>query len=85
MVLQKGEQKDSFSFPTKYRPSIGPEIAVCDLVIAVCDLIILYRLPEDPKSNFMPHTIHMGPTKTPCKLGKAISGLPALAGFNRWM
>ena len=47
MVPQNFEQKKG-SFPAKYRPDAGPEIAVCDLVIAVCDLVIFNHMPEGP-------------------------------------
>ena len=51
MGVQKFEWKKNF-FPMKYRPKIGREIAVCDLVIAVCDLVILYRMPQEPQTFF---------------------------------
>ena len=53
----------------KYRPEIGREIAVYDLVIAVCDLIILYRIPQEPQTFFLLYHTHMGPTKNPWKFG----------------
>ena len=49
----------------KYRPEIGQEIAVCDLVIVVCDLVILYRMPQEPQILFLLHTTPMGLTKIP--------------------
>ena len=49
----------------KYRPELGREIAVCDLVIAVCDLVILYRMPQEPQTFFLLHATPMGLTKIP--------------------